>query len=82
MPFESDARRKKSTVHVGGASTQQEAGLRALVGCFQWNMLPAVGLVERDCLDFLQVSMACASPHHDFVRGVTLIQLVVQTDCH
>ena len=56
--------------------------MRALVGCFQWDVLPAVGLVERDCLDFLQVGMACARPHHDFVRSVTLIQLVVQPDCN
>ena len=54
----------------------------ALVGCLQGNVLPAVGLIKGDGLDLLQVRVAGAGPHHNLVRRVALVQLVVQPNCY
>ena len=59
-----------------------EAGTSALVGRLQGYVLPAVGLIEGDGLDVLQVGVAGAGPHHNLVGRVALVQLVVQPDCY
>ena len=58
------------------------AGSGALVGRLQRYVLPAVGLIEGDGLDLLQVGVAGAGPHHNLVGRVALVQLVVQPDCY
>lgn len=64
-----------------GASEAEGRGA-TLVGGLQRDLLPAVGLIEDDGLDLLQVSVVGPRPDDDLVGRVAFVQLVVQPHRH